>query len=109
MSNGCNLLRSRRPRSVLFLIPGLKISIIVVLVGSLLFSLMLWHYLNIQDQWEFKPNQKILELYIGLKIKKHKKSLSNSNYIVIKADERQRWFENQNIKCEQFIYIYLLQ
>ena len=76
MSNGRNLLRSLRPGYVLFPIPGLKISIIVVLAGILLFSLMLWHYLNIQDQWEFKPEQKILVLNIGLKIeKKPKKNL----------------------------------
>ena len=68
MSNGRNLLRLLRPRYVLVLIPGLKISIIIMLVGSLLFSLMLWHYLNIQDQWEFKQKQTILVLYIGLKL-----------------------------------------
>ena len=72
MSNGRNLLRSLRPRSVLFLIPGLKISIIIMLVGSLSFSLMLWHYLNIQDQWEFKQKQTILVLYIGLKLEEKK-------------------------------------
>ena len=52
MSNRRNLLRSLRPKLVLFLIPGLKISIIIVLVGILLFSLMLWHYLNTKTKAE---------------------------------------------------------